>query len=123
MLSLTLKRQYFDLQVYHAHIPPCWLDPLPVEHACSNDRVCPSRARNGHDRVPHPVLRCRNIRVWLVAFPLCICHSQGNSNVLGGNFALVGSPSVGASGAIFGTVAVSVCIMDALGHLELIDVF
>ena len=28
-------------------------------------------------------------------------------NVLGGNFALVGAPSVGASGAIFGTVAVS----------------
>ena len=28
------------------------------------------------------------------------------SNVLGGNFSLVGSPSVGASGAIFGTVAV-----------------
>jgi membrane associated rhomboid family serine protease len=28
-------------------------------------------------------------------------------NVLGGNFALVGIPSVGASGAIFGTVAVS----------------
>jgi membrane associated rhomboid family serine protease len=30
-------------------------------------------------------------------------------NVLGGNFALVGSPSVGASGAIFGTLAVSRC--------------
>jgi membrane associated rhomboid family serine protease len=28
-------------------------------------------------------------------------------NVLGGNFALVGAPSVGASGAIFGTLAVS----------------
>jgi membrane associated rhomboid family serine protease len=28
-------------------------------------------------------------------------------NVLGGNFALVGSPSVGASGAIFGTLAVT----------------
>ncbi|KAF8846303.1 rhomboid-domain-containing protein [Paxillus ammoniavirescens] len=28
-------------------------------------------------------------------------------NVLGGNFSLVGSPSVGASGAIFGTVAVT----------------
>lgn len=28
-------------------------------------------------------------------------------NVLGGNFSLVGVPSVGASGAIFGTVAVS----------------
>ncbi len=28
-------------------------------------------------------------------------------NVLGGNFSLVGAPSVGASGAIFGTVAVS----------------
>lgn len=27
-------------------------------------------------------------------------------NVLGGNFALVAAPSVGASGAIFGTVAV-----------------
>lgn len=30
------------------------------------------------------------------------------SNVLGGNFALVGSPSVGASGAIFGTTAVGI---------------
>jgi membrane associated rhomboid family serine protease len=29
-----------------------------------------------------------------------------SSNVLGANFALVGRPSVGASGAIFGTVAV-----------------
>lgn len=28
-------------------------------------------------------------------------------NVLGANFALVGMPSIGASGAIFGTVAVS----------------
>jgi membrane associated rhomboid family serine protease len=28
-------------------------------------------------------------------------------NVLGGNFALVGAPSIGASGAIFGTLAVS----------------
>lgn len=27
-------------------------------------------------------------------------------NVLGGNFSLVGVPSIGASGAIFGTVAV-----------------
>lgn len=27
-------------------------------------------------------------------------------NVLGGNFALVGIPSVGASGAVFGTIAV-----------------
>ena len=41
-------------------------------------------------------------------------HRYGNgisyylrSNILGGNFALVGVPSVGASGAIFGTVAVS----------------
>lgn len=33
-------------------------------------------------------------------------HALG-SNVLGGNFALVGVPSVGASGAIFGTTAVS----------------
>jgi len=29
------------------------------------------------------------------------------SNILGGNFSLVGMPSVGASGAIFGTIAVS----------------
>jgi hypothetical protein len=29
------------------------------------------------------------------------------SNVLGGNFSLVGAPSVGASGAIFGTIAVT----------------
>jgi membrane associated rhomboid family serine protease len=29
-----------------------------------------------------------------------------SSNVLGGNFALVVAPSVGASGAIFGTIAV-----------------
>lgn len=29
-----------------------------------------------------------------------------SSNVFGGNFSLVGVPSVGASGAIFGTVAV-----------------
>ncbi|THH09466.1 hypothetical protein EW145_g1984 [Phellinidium pouzarii] len=35
-------------------------------------------------------------------------------NVLGGNFALVGVPSVGASGAIFGTVAVS--WVDLLAH-------
>ncbi len=33
---------------------------------------------------------------------------EDTSNVLGGNFSLVGSLSVGASGAIFGTVAVSV---------------
>lgn len=33
--------------------------------------------------------------------------TRPDSNVLGGNFALVGVPSVGASGAIFGTTAVS----------------
>lgn len=33
---------------------------------------------------------------------LILCHR----NVLGGNFSLVGVPSVGASGAIFGTLAV-----------------
>jgi hypothetical protein len=35
-------------------------------------------------------------------------------NVLGGNFALVGLPSVGASGAIFGTVGV--LWVDLLAH-------
>lgn len=38
-------------------------------------------------------------------------HTWSYSNVLGGNFALVASPSVGASGAIFGTVAVSKIVM------------
>ncbi|KAF8610650.1 rhomboid-domain-containing protein [Ceratobasidium sp. AG-I] len=38
-------------------------------------------------------------------------------NVLGGNFALVGVPSVGASGAIFGTVAVM--WVDLLAHWKL----
>jgi len=37
------------------------------------------------------------------ALPEPISHR----NVLGGNFSLVGVPSVGASGAIFGTLAVS----------------
>ncbi|KAG6334043.1 hypothetical protein ID866_5046 [Astraeus odoratus] len=37
-------------------------------------------------------------------------------NVLGGNFALVGTPSVGASGAIFGTVAVQVTWVDLFAH-------
>jgi membrane associated rhomboid family serine protease len=35
-------------------------------------------------------------------------------NILGGNFSLVGLPSVGASGAIFGTVAVN--WVDLLAH-------
>jgi hypothetical protein len=40
-------------------------------------------------------------------------------NVLGGNFALVGIPSMGASGAIFGTVAVSPALgcSYVLGHV------
>ena len=37
----------------------------------------------------------------------CFIVHAGRSNVLGGNFSLVGVPSVGASGAIFGTVAVT----------------
>lgn len=37
--------------------------------------------------------------------PSCMC-SPFFRNVLGGNFSLVGVPSVGASGAIFGTLAV-----------------
>lgn len=43
---------------------------------------------------------------------VCLCtrrrltNSSDCSNVLGGNFALVAAPSIGASGAIFGTVAV-----------------
>lgn len=40
-------------------------------------------------------------------------------NVLGGNFALVGAPSVGASGAIFGCIAVT--WVDLLAHWSLID--
>lgn len=35
-----------------------------------------------------------------------LCLPSYSRNVLGGNFALVGLPSIGASGAIFGTVAV-----------------
>lgn len=38
-------------------------------------------------------------------------------NVLGGNFALVGIPSVGASGAIFGTLAVM--WVDLLAHWQI----
>jgi len=37
-------------------------------------------------------------------------------NVLGGNFSLVGVPSVGASGAIFGTVAVM--WVDLIAHWQ-----
>lgn len=70
MLFLALKCQYWGLQVYHTHIPPRWLDPLPIEHACSDDRVGSGRARNGHDCVPYLVHRCRNVRVWLAAFQI-----------------------------------------------------
>lgn len=38
--------------------------------------------------------------------PVVIIVDHLTRNVLGGNFALVGLPSIGASGAIFGTVAV-----------------
>ena len=37
-------------------------------------------------------------------------HLPRFSNVLGGNFSLVGVPSVGASGAIFGAIAVSLVL-------------
>lgn len=40
-------------------------------------------------------------------------------NVLGGNFSLVGVPSVGASGAIFGTVAVRVYLPFAFETLKI----
>jgi len=39
-------------------------------------------------------------------------------NVLGGNFSLVGIPSVGASGAIFGTIAVT--WVDLFAHWKII---
>jgi hypothetical protein len=75
--------------------------------------------------VDHPcVLHFRLKEKWVpVASSSCIllreflgkskslAHGTGTylrfSNVLGGNFSLVGVPSVGASGAIFGTIAVS----------------
>lgn len=41
-------------------------------------------------------------------------HAHGR-NILGGNFSLVGVPSVGASGAIFGTVAVRLITLGRLG--------
>lgn len=41
-----------------------------------------------------------------------------DSNVLGGNFSLVGAPSMGASGAIFGTLAASVFLYS--GHCFLL---
>ncbi|EED79356.1 predicted protein [Postia placenta Mad-698-R] len=43
-----------------------------------------------------------------------LIYSPGGTNVLGGNFALVGLPSVGASGAIFGTTAIA--WIDLLAH-------
>lgn len=43
---------------------------------------------------------------------LILCNIS--RNILGGNFALVGLPSVGASGAIFGTVGV--LWVDLLAH-------
>ncbi|EMD41974.1 hypothetical protein CERSUDRAFT_79578 [Gelatoporia subvermispora B] len=42
-----------------------------------------------------------------ISFLILYMASGIFGNVLGGNFSLVGSPSVGASGAIFGTVAVA----------------
>jgi hypothetical protein len=39
--------------------------------------------------------------------PLACADLSPASNILGGNFALVGLPSLGASGAIFGTLGVT----------------
>src|SRR5437588_9416405 len=75
------------------------------------------RARDGFCWLFHNLLCSRNF--WVCP---CFVHFSTHanvkrSNVLGGNFSLVGAPSIGASGAIFGTVAVSCKHVWALRHL------
>lgn len=54
------------------------------------------------------------LEVGSIAFTLIYFSAGIFGNILGGNFALVGLPSVGASGAIFGTVG---CMwVDLIAH-------
>ena len=105
----ALKCQLNSSQFHHAHLPPCRTYSFPPQHACTADGVSPSRAGNGFSSVLCFVFCCWDLRVGAIK-RIRVFKSANTPfrNVLGANFALVASPSVGASGAIFGTVAVSI---------------
>ena len=65
------------------------------------------RERNGVQWLLYHIFRGRDFRVSATRYLVTSMFTDMlPSNVLGGNFALVGLPSTGASGAIFGTLAV-----------------
>lgn len=81
------------------------------------------RERDGLCRLLPTLLCRRDIRVsGYCAHESCVQSGSRfhpvRSNILGGNFSLVGVPSVGASGAIFGTVAVA--WIDLLSHWKIV---
>ncbi|KAF9455115.1 rhomboid-domain-containing protein [Macrolepiota fuliginosa MF-IS2] len=103
----------------------------PPDRLCSLEEVCGFGGFHGHDpsqwfRFITPIfLHAGIIHILLNMLAQCTLSAQieremGSGgffityfaagifgNVLGGNFSLVGVPSIGASGAIFGTVAVT----------------
>lgn len=65
------------------------------------------RKRDGLHRIFHHVHGCWYLWVGLRSSAAVLLElTDDRRNVLGGNFSLVGIPSVGASGAIFGTLGV-----------------
>ena len=108
-IFVGLQSNSFTGQIHHTNIPTCRACPLCPQHVCTIEHISAGRAGDGLWGLLDPVYGCWDIRVrrgvisLLEYFSLIIL---GHRNALGGNFSLVGAPSVGASGAIFGTVAV-----------------
>ena len=111
------------VQVYYTHLFARRLHPYIVEYVGSADgrgaseatsvrcimttsNMSAGRARDGLCGLLPPVLRSRDLWVRLFIPASVTPNLDDCSNVFGGNFSLVGVPSVGASGAIFGTIGV-----------------
>lgn len=114
--SLTVTYRFITPIFLHAGLIHIALNMLVQLTAAAEVRIRPNiqrtdclcvsdRERDGIWWLLHIVFRSGDIRVSEITWPLYMCLLF-LSNVLGGNFSLVGVPSVGASGAIFGTLAV-----------------
>ncbi|KAH9004362.1 hypothetical protein EDB86DRAFT_3062642 [Lactarius hatsudake] len=116
-----------------ARFPPCMKTvpsvPVTLQMPCLNDtanppdRLCTIEDLCGHGGFhgKEPDQWWRRIEREMGSGGFFILYFAAGifGNVLGGNFSLVGVPSVGASGAIFGTLAVT--WVDLFAHWKILD--
>jgi hypothetical protein len=105
-VHLALTVVLTDSQIYHAYLHPCWNNTHFTEHGWPIVALRPSTYPSFKSHIVLMALSQIEREMGSGGFILTYFAAGIFGNVLGGNFALVGSPSMGASGAIFGTLAV-----------------